>query len=472
MNKEQELFVKEFAKNLKLGKASFFIGSGMSRPAGYIGWKDVLRDCATEIGLDVEKEKKDLISLAQYYTNKNQRTRINSIIKESFADANGVPKEAHELIASLPITDIWTTNYDTLIERALKQQDILTTIITDDESYRDVDNRAKVKIYKIHGTVSQASKCVITRSDYEAFSQKHDIVLSELKGAMCSKSFLFLGYSFSDTDIQHILTKIRLIYNKENPQRHYCIVEKLKKSDYSKEEDYNYDVKKQEHHISDMETYGIKIVLVDSYDEIKDILVEIQKRVYLDYVCISGAYEKSNSLAENRISPVAQGITALLIRKGLKIRTGYGKSLGCDIVEGGFEACTKNSISLAKSFNENIFLYPFPFRKTNSETKATLYSLIRKNMISKTRIMLIISGEKCGRNSKGTEEEYKIAREQGNLIIPIATTGGFARKAWDDLNLIPEYSDNTYFKMLDKEIVPDKIIKIVDEYIDSFLKKY
>ena len=193
-----------------------------------------------------------MISLAQYYTNKNQRTRINSIIKESFADANGVPKEAHELIASLPITDIWTTNYDTLIERALKQQDILTTIITDDESYRDVDNRAKVKIYKIHGTVSQASKCVITRSDYEAFSQKHDIVLSELKGAMCSKSFLFLGYSFSDTDIQHILTKIRLIYNKEQPQRHYCIVEKLKKSDYSKEEDYNYDVKKQEHHISDI----------------------------------------------------------------------------------------------------------------------------------------------------------------------------------------------------------------------------
>lgn len=85
-----------------------------------------------------------------------------------------------------------------------------------------------MKIYKIHGSVKNADKCIIARRDYDEFARTHDIVLSELKGEMCSNSFLFLGYSFSDTDIQHILTRIRLTYDKEHPQRHFSIIEEVK----------------------------------------------------------------------------------------------------------------------------------------------------------------------------------------------------------------------------------------------------
>lgn len=34
------------------------------------------------------------------------------------------------------------------------------------------------------------------------------------KGEMCSKTFLFLGYSFSDPNIHHILARIRKVYDK------------------------------------------------------------------------------------------------------------------------------------------------------------------------------------------------------------------------------------------------------------------
>ena len=111
MNTEISTFVKDYAKAIKENRASLFIGSGLSRPAGYVGWKDILRDCAIELGLDVDKEEKNLITLAEYYhINKRQRTTITQTIKEFFDDSKGRLTTTHRLISTLPITSIWTTN--------------------------------------------------------------------------------------------------------------------------------------------------------------------------------------------------------------------------------------------------------------------------------------------------------------------------------------------------------------------------
>lgn len=85
-NSPKEILINEYAKNLKCGSASLFIGSGLSRKANYSGWKDILRNCAREIGLDVEKEERNLITLAQYYIRVKQRTQITETIKEFFSD--------------------------------------------------------------------------------------------------------------------------------------------------------------------------------------------------------------------------------------------------------------------------------------------------------------------------------------------------------------------------------------------------
>ena len=163
---DKEKFIYEFSKALIKGKGTLVIGSGVSRKAGYAGWKDILKEVAKEIGLDVDKEQ-DLISLAHYYVLEKQRTGINQAIKEFFNDRKGIPQNIHSIITSLPINEIWTTNYDTLIERSYQQRKIPVTIITNDKSYNDLDPDAKVKIYKIHGTVTNVEKCIITRDDYD-----------------------------------------------------------------------------------------------------------------------------------------------------------------------------------------------------------------------------------------------------------------------------------------------------------------
>lgn len=114
-----------------------------------------------------------------------------------------------------------------MLERAYDIADITYSVVTDDDSYISLNPASTIKTHKIHGDVNCPKDCVITTKDCEKYEENHDIVLSELKGEMCANSYLFLGYGINDIDIQHILSKIILIYEDEHPQRHYCILEKI-----------------------------------------------------------------------------------------------------------------------------------------------------------------------------------------------------------------------------------------------------
>lgn len=179
-----------------------------------------------------------MITLAEFYVKGKQRTKIDQTIASYFKDKNGEPSATHRILSTFPVKSIWTTNYDTLIERSLTKADITYSVVTDDESYVSLDPAAKVKVHKIHGDVKTPSRCVITRRDYEKFEETHDIVLSELKGEMCTNSFLFLGYSFSDIDIQHILSKIRLIYNDDHSSASLLHNGKIRKENCDDEDDF------------------------------------------------------------------------------------------------------------------------------------------------------------------------------------------------------------------------------------------
>lgn len=479
MSTSVKTFIKDYAKTIKEGRAALFIGSGLSRPAGYMGWKDVLRDCAIELGLDVEKEESNLITLAEYYRiDKQQRTTINQTIKEFFSDNKGEPTETHRIIATLPITSIWTTNYDRLLERTYEDAELTYTVITDDVSYREVNNSAQITVHKIHGDVLVSDKCVITRKDYESFAETHEVVLAELKGEMCSKSFLFLGYSFSDTDIQqHVLSRIRLISKNSQPQKHYCILEKVKKENFKIQEDFTYAENKQKHHIADMQSYGLNVVLVDSYQEISDILNCIRKQVLLKNVFISGAYDENYQYAK-RCADFSRKISEELIQNDFKLYTGFGENLGNDIVTGAFRGCS-NVETNVKNFNKNVFIHPFPF-KLKSTARDSLFEQIRKNMISNTQVMIVIGGVKIDERgtritSEGVIKEVEEAKKQGIVVIALPTTGGAAMQVYD--KLVEEnlwYTRNEVYAKLKTVASSNEIWEVVkgiiNLHIDSIIK--
>ena len=63
-------FYKHFVKAMREGNAAVFVGAGMSRSCGYVDWKGLLKDVASELGLDIDQET-DLIALAQFHHTKH-----------------------------------------------------------------------------------------------------------------------------------------------------------------------------------------------------------------------------------------------------------------------------------------------------------------------------------------------------------------------------------------------------------------
>lgn len=195
-----DAFVKVYCQALRDENAAIFAGAGLSIPSGLVDWSSLMRDIARDIGLDVDAEH-DLVSVAQFHVNeRGGRHRINQALVTEFAERSRLTAN-HNILAQLPIKTYWTTNYDTLIEESLRQARKRVDIKTTEQSLATTLPRRDAVVYKMHGDVHSVDQAVITRDDYEAYAGTHPLFGTALQGDLVSKTFLFIGFSFSDPDL-------------------------------------------------------------------------------------------------------------------------------------------------------------------------------------------------------------------------------------------------------------------------------
>lgn len=118
--REKGRLIKELLDAIENRNLAIFAGAGLSIPAGYVNWQQLLKPIADELDLDIEKEANNLVQLAQYHCNVNQsnRGKINQLLVNEFSQSASLT-ENHRILAKLPIETFWTTNYDRMIESAL-----------------------------------------------------------------------------------------------------------------------------------------------------------------------------------------------------------------------------------------------------------------------------------------------------------------------------------------------------------------
>ena len=76
-------FLREYVKAIRDGNAAVFAGAGLSRPSGFVDWKELLRPLADDIDLNIDEEH-DLAAVAQYVRNKaGNRATINSSLLDA-----------------------------------------------------------------------------------------------------------------------------------------------------------------------------------------------------------------------------------------------------------------------------------------------------------------------------------------------------------------------------------------------------
>ena len=223
---EKSDLIKTIEQALDSDELSVFAGAGLSIGAGYASWESLLKDAAESLKLEISKESHDLISLAQFYCNKNRRSAINELLSKEFSK-NRKPTENHNILSQLPISTYWTTNYDTLIEDALKESGKRVSVRKVDKdlqlSYKYYDS----VVYKMHGDIQSPSEAVITRDDYEEYGVDNRRLFRDvLEGALLTKTFLFLGFSFNDPNFNFVLSKMRVLLGEDN-RTHYYVLKSL-----------------------------------------------------------------------------------------------------------------------------------------------------------------------------------------------------------------------------------------------------
>lgn len=466
-----ESFIKDFVQDLHNDSAAIFAGAGLSKGSGYVDWPELLRDIGKELGLNVDKEH-DLISLAQFHVNTRRTSDglAKKILQEFSEQAE--PSEVHDIIARLPIRSFWTTNYDNLIEDALRNAfrvpDVKYVV---DQLIVSRPKRDAI-VYKMHGDVQLPQQAVIYKEQYEKYYLTHAPFITALSGDLVSKTFLFIGFSFTDPNLDYVLSRLHGGSGKRN---HYCFMREAQRTEDDDDELFQYKCRKQELRIEDLKRYGIQTLLVDDYSDITTLLREIEARYRKKTVFFSGSAEEYGTWSRHEALDFVHNLAAKCVEANCRVVNGFGWGIGSAVINGALEAIYGKPEKYSEA---QLIVRPFP---QHGENLPALWEQYRQRMISLAGVALFFFGNKLdgGKlvNANGVRREFEIAQEHGLLPIPIAATGFMAEELWKEISAdTGKYYGNFEWvipmieKLIDPKTPPAEMVATITNIIKQLNK--
>lgn len=353
-------FIKSYLAAIREDNAAVFAGAGLSIPTGMVDWRGLLRELAREVGLDVDRES-DLIAVAQFHVNEcSGRHQINQALVTEFAE-RACLSENHRLLASLPIRSYWTVNYDSLIEQALRAAHKRPDVKATTQNLATTLPRRDAVVYKMHGDVAQPDKAVVTRDDYEAYEETHRAFSAALQGDLVSKTFLFVGFSFSDPNLNYILGRIRLLLG-ANRREHYCLMRVVHPGDFRTTADYEYAKARQELQVRDLRRYGILGLLLDTFEEYTAVLKRLATCYRRGRVFISGSAGTYEPWAAAEAQAFTRELGQRLVASGFDLVSGFGAGIGPSLLNGVLDALERQG---SYALHDRMILRPFPRRESD-----------------------------------------------------------------------------------------------------------
>lgn len=451
--------------------AALFIGAGMSRDSGYVNWKGLLRECAIELGLDVDQEH-DLPAVAQYYVNRRDRVFLNKALISEF-DKPGAHTENHKIIARLPIPTIWTTNFDRLLEEAVTASGKTIAIKSSDDDI-GVGKKKDVVLYKMHGDVLNPGKIIICRNDYERYPRSHPLFQNTLEGDLLSKTFLFLGFSFNDPNLNYVLGHLRTLLDNNSSRIHYAVMRRVRFDAHNSnklEAQREFDRKrsKQDLQIENLHHYRIETLLIDEHREVTDVLNAIEQEYFKKTICVLGAFEEFGNFTQDRLANLCREMVSRLIDREFKLVTDLGRNVGDSIVEG---ALLKLHGRPESTIEQHLILRPFAQHFPGQRTPTALNRGPRDALIAKCGVAIFIGG--TGADCNQLLDDFESAKKLKKILIPLPGTGVASEQIWQAIRqdfhaFYPNSVSPELFKQLnDSDLDNGKLLDAVFSLIHSF----
>lgn len=414
--------VGEFGAHVDAQSAAIFIGAGLSMLSGYPSWSELVQPYIDALGLS-EEEARDLPLAVQYFENEKaegaERVR-EDIISMVRAYAAAQPTSAHDRILSLPVHDIWTTNYDDLIESAAHSGGI------DLGTFREDDDLATSKLttrrlYKMHGSVDGAGatkRLVISRDHFEHYPETHPRFWQLLRATFLTRSFLFIGFSLTDPNISEIFRMVRL--HTPNVHRPHYAVLKRGAPEAGKLAELRY---------RDLARVGVRIVEIEDHGDVDSVLARLNTRCRPPRLYISGSTEH-DGVDVGRTDEIAKAIAdELASQPDVLLMTGgtLGGSIGYAVMrqrkaEGGYRP---DSLLVIRRAQDSGLGTPPNTRLGSVVFDAEDAEGLRSAAFGQVRAVLVLGG------GSRTREEIQQARELGMGVVPVAASGGAAQEDWN-----------------------------------------
>ena len=216
--------------NRGLGRAAVMVGAGFSRNADALSlstpmfplWKELAWAMAADLyPSDVKSNaNKDALRLATEYESVFGRDALNAVIVRVIPDANYKPGLLHKMLLSLPWSDVFTTNYDTLLERALpdihdRKYDLVLTP-------SDLPTRVKPRIVKLHGSFPSHLPFIVTQEDFRTYPRRFAPFVNTVQQSVIENAFCLLGFSGEDPNFLHWTGWVRDNLGELSPPIYFC----------------------------------------------------------------------------------------------------------------------------------------------------------------------------------------------------------------------------------------------------------
>ncbi|ORF36167.1 SIR2 family protein [Snodgrassella alvi] len=180
---------------------AIMVGAGFSRSAATTQdinkkmpiWANLAKKIAEELG---EEEHTDALRLAQMYQDYFGKQTLYDLLKNEIDDEIWQPAELYQQLLTLPWTEVLTTNWDTLLERAAR--DIHEPIYDVVNKQEDLACCHSPRIVKLHGTINLSSDLIFTQEDYRHYPQKYGIFVNFVRQVFVENELCLIGFSGDD----------------------------------------------------------------------------------------------------------------------------------------------------------------------------------------------------------------------------------------------------------------------------------
>lgn len=188
-------------------RLAIFVGSGISKSSETETnhmplWKDLISELKKDLN-DVEEN--DYLKLAQLYFLEHGEYLYYDKLKKIF-DINLEPSKIHKLIFEIKPNYVITTNWDKLLDKTIIDNACIYDIVVSDTDL--VKSSVQRKLIKMHGDFEHHN-IVFKEDDYLNYQKNFPLIENFIKSVLSTHTILFLGYSYSDYNLKHIMKWIQ-----------------------------------------------------------------------------------------------------------------------------------------------------------------------------------------------------------------------------------------------------------------------